>query len=296
MSKKEKPKILFQKIKYSGDRVQLDYMEKFQDYFNEITLDMAQQPMDSFKEAFNDLAEDVIEMAELPDPEGKLKNRIEINSIKIKYETEKEIPGIVISFKLKREKKSGMILINTPYQLLEERESGSSDQLVSEDTAEKIYHLLAEAAKYKDGSRKQIEMKFDSSEESKEPEDKKDDFKYELKIIPSHDFVVKTDPDLNGVIKPGFLITLNKLINIDDLIIPDERKGLFHLQNSDDVPYVDDNPRYAFSFRRNGDVFILQKILNEEISGMAPADINKNIKETLKYFSIYIRDEKSKSA
>jgi hypothetical protein len=33
MSKKPKAKILFKRIKYSGERVQLDYVEKYDDYF-----------------------------------------------------------------------------------------------------------------------------------------------------------------------------------------------------------------------------------------------------------------------
>jgi len=283
-TKKEKDqsgKILFRKVRFAGGRVNLHFTEKFETHYNELTLDMAEEPMDSFKEAMSALAEDVIEICEIPDPGKKLAERIEVHTINIKYETEKEIPGAVISFKIKRQKKSGVISINTPYQLLEERESGSEDQLLKPETAEKIHELLKEASLYYSGKRKQIVMEF--KEESAD-QSKGEDSEHEshLRIIADTDYVVKTDQDLIGVINPGHIISLSRLVNISKLLSNGNKKGIYHLNPGKKInsPEVGKDLN-AFTFKRNGEVLILTQMMEDEIESYSPKILNSRISELL---------------
>lgn len=242
---KEKGRILYKKIRYAKERVFLEWTEKIDGEYIGGYIESYQEPMDTFKSSLTALAQDCIEICELGEIEL---SRVEVHTVNIKYETEKEIPGIIISFKINREKRSGSIGINTPYHLLKARKEGNDEQVLEGDTAEKVYALIQEADYYRTGKKKQIDFNF-------EPDEPADD-----------DYIVKLNPEQKGLIKSGVLITLNKLVNDPTICTSNGKSGIYHLNPNNKQIINDDKKKVdAFTFKRLDRVMILESIMDIKI-------------------------------
>jgi len=276
MAEEKTGRFLYKKIRYAKGRVILEWIEKINDKFRLGSIDDYNEPMDSFKNAFNLLAEDCITICELGNEYSELIKRTEVHTINIKYETEKEIPGIIISFKIKRERRSGVIAINTPYHLIKARQEGSDEQLLDEKTADKIYELIKEADYYRTGKRKQLSIQFNQTNEANE-----------------NDFVVKLNMEQNGLIRPGVLISLTTLANNADLCKQNGKSGIYHINPIDKSKTKKaKNEKNIFTLKRNGNVLILNLIQEKNIDEYEKDNLNSLIVELIdKHFKeILIND------
>ena len=268
----EKGRILYKKIRYSKERVELIWVEKIEENFINGSIDSFIEPMDSFKLAMAALASDCIDICELDNDD--LIKRCEVHTVNIRYETEREIPGIILSFKINRENRSGSISINTPYHLLKQRKEGSDEQVLEGETAEKINTLIQEAEQYRTGKKKQIVFNFNPEENTKED-----------------GFIVKLEMEQKGLIKPGVLISLNKLVNESSLCKQNGKSGVYHLNPSKDKVINDDKKEIdLFTFKRNGNVLILQSIKEMNIDEYKKDELNKTMIELIsEYFAEEIK-------
>lgn len=263
MAQSKEGRILYNKIRYSKSRVELVWIEKIDDKYVNGSINHFKEPMDSFKDALDNLSSDCIDITELDNDE--LIKRCEVHTVNIKYETEREIPGIIISFTLKREKRSGSISINTPYQLLKQRKEGSDEQVLDIATSEKIYTLIQEADLYRTGKKKQIDLNFEPDEFNEE-----------------EGFIVKVHQDMKGVIKPGVLVSLTRLVNNREICIQNGKEGIFHLNPSEQqIKDDDDGTVNLATFKRNGNVLILQSIKGKNIEEYEVKELNPLIIDLL---------------
>lgn len=303
MATKKQPeqpaRILYTKIKISKGRVSIDYTEKVGEYFNELSMNMSQAPKKSFIDAMDSLAGDVLDICGINNKKEKLSERVQVHTVNIKYETEKEIPGVIISFKIKLPNRNDSININTPYSLLEAR-SENDLNVLDDDIKEKIFYLLEEADKYRSGQRENYEFKFQSEPEATEepaaePEKIKDQ-KAEMsnsiiagdgKIfeLGAEDYIVKTPEELKGVIKPGTLQQLTQLVNIKGLLNVNGKKGIYHLNPNEKgkTEGFEGQHKNGFSFKRNGNVMILDAVMEKGVTEYEPGDLNVYILDLLKH-------------
>lgn len=300
-TKQPKPRILYTKIKYSKGRVQLNYTEKVEEYFNELSMNMSQIPQQSFIDAMNALAEDCLELCEINNKKEKLAERVEVHTISINYESEKEIPGMTISFKIKRTNRAGAININTPYILLEPRTDNEAEDVLNEEAAERIHDLLDEADKYRNGDRQNYEFKFQTEpeleEDPKEPEKKIKQETSDSSVngsgslitngkvfeLGGEDYVVKLNENMKGAIRPGIMMQLTELVNYQNLLSINGRKGIYNLNPGEKVKATNDEgkKKNAFSFKRNGNVLLIEEFMDKPIIDFVPADLNNKIMEVL---------------
>ena len=260
-------RILYKKIRYSKERVILEWVEKFDDQVRSGSIDDFNEPMDSFKAALQNLASDCIELCELPGNPEELEGRIIVTTINIKYETEKEIPGINISFKIDRQKRGGAYSITTPYQLLKSKDDEKEQDAYSNILSTKIHTLINEATFYKTGIRKQIELEFDSQEEA----NNYSKVNSELTQETNDSFIVRLDQEQTGLLKPGVLVNLTKLANDESICKQNGVKGIYHInpkqKSKSKDPIVNRLGHYKniFTLKRNGNILILKSIFDKNI-------------------------------
>lgn len=262
MTDQKEGRILYRKIRYANGRVILEWIEKIEDQVRYGSIDDFNEPMDEFKKSLNILSTDCIDLCELIDNDGELQKRIEVSTVNIKYETEKETPGINISFKINRMKKSGAYSITTPYQLLKSKDE---DDFIDDDLVEKIKKLIEEADNYRTGKRKQIEIEFKSDN-----------------IQDDSAFIVKLNGELNGLLKPGVLLSLTRLANNAMICRQNGKAGIYNINPPDkENKKQNKNVDHIFTLKRNGDVLILISILNKNIEEYEKDNLNSFVLDIL---------------
>lgn len=248
-------RILYRKIRYAKGRVQLEWMEKMDDQVRYGSIDDFNEPMDSFKNAMKDLANDCITLCELL-ADNEFENRIEVHTINIKYEAEKEIPGINISFKINRIKKSGAYSITTPYQLLKPKDDEEEQTEDNQILFNKIKLLMNEADNYRTGKRKQLNIEFDNNNNS-------------------DSFIVKLEGEKNGLLRPGILMSFNNLVNNESICKQNGTKGIYNINPVERMGTIKAfKAKNLFTFKRNGDILLLNQILDKNIEEYEADSLN----------------------
>lgn len=282
--KPPKGKILFKKIGFINGRVRLKIDERFDDEVNKSNNNYFQAPLDSFFEAMNDLAQDIVTICELPDPKKDLYERIQISEIDFDYKSQGDLPGFSIHFKITTS--NGLVDGTTPYRLLETREE-EIKKTAKNETIARVYELMEEANKYLNGERQNYSFKFEEPEavndesivEENIAKNKDVNEKIKSNIIEKAEFVVKADGQMIGVIKPGLLIQLTQLVNSKGLLSNGNKNGIYILNPGPRKKVKTENgyKRNGFTFRRNGDVLILEKMMEVLIEDYSPDIINNHI-------------------
>lgn len=150
--------IRYKKISYKKGRVYLSYSLHNEGRYSDHSMETDEEPLDTFKFAFRELEDEVLDICELPDVESELENRIVIDSVIIDYDNKNKM-GCVIHFNIRREKIIGEIKIKTPHCYLEQTKDKDKDIfLLKKQTQEKIFTLIEEADKYRLGFKKQLRL------------------------------------------------------------------------------------------------------------------------------------------
>lgn len=147
----------FKKIKFNGQKVTLVYERETKDGgWDEYSLSCSDQPLPSFKDALQSLAQDIREMAELPED---YLTRITVTSVSLSYAGEEEVMGAVITGQMLLYHSVVGLNINTPHKpSAPYGEDADPKQLLTEDCVKRIEELIRAAEKYVDGERAQGEL------------------------------------------------------------------------------------------------------------------------------------------
>lgn len=148
----------FKKIKLTKEgKVQAEYEVKNEkDTTDEFSFSCSDEPKSSFKRAMADLAQDVIEICELP---ADYLGRIRVSGVSLSWGGENETMGVVIIGSMMLEQSTGSLNLNTPHKIGEYYgETGDPQQLLNPDCVTRIETLIAEAEDYVKGIRAQANL------------------------------------------------------------------------------------------------------------------------------------------
>jgi hypothetical protein len=145
----------FKKIKMTKEgKIQMEYEIKNQKGgMDEFSFSCFEEPKPSFIEALKDLAQDALDICELPDD---YLSRIRISGISLSYGGENETMGCIITAQMILYKSNAALNLNTPHKIEEfYGETGDESQLLSKSCVGRIKTLIDEAGKYAKGIRAQ---------------------------------------------------------------------------------------------------------------------------------------------
>ena len=145
----------FQKIKVTKDKkIHLEYgIENSKGGWDEYSLSCSDEAKPEFGIAMLALAQDVIEMCELPDD---YLNRIAVRGISLSYGGENQVMGAVIVAQMSLHKSNIPLNLNTPHKPSEPYSDGSDEsQLLDPKCVDRIMDLVAEGEDYAKGVRAQ---------------------------------------------------------------------------------------------------------------------------------------------
>jgi hypothetical protein len=156
----------FTKIKYSKDRVRLEYeTQNHKGDWDQYSLACSDIPRPGFKEALNALAQDVIQLCELPD---EYITRILITGVSLSYGGPSETLGATIISQMALNHSNVNLNLNTPHKPSEPySEGGDIFQCLSQECIERLTYLMLEAEDYVKGNRAQGDL-FVDKEKAKE--------------------------------------------------------------------------------------------------------------------------------
>ncbi len=156
----------FQKIKYSKDKVKIEYELKTEKGgWDQYSFACSDEPKPGFKEALVALGQDVIALCELPE---NYITRIIVTGISLSYATDDEIPGATIISQMALRNSNVNLNLNTPFKPFQPYSEGADiSQILSEACVERLERLMEEAEEYVNGIRAQKEM-FVDKEKAKE--------------------------------------------------------------------------------------------------------------------------------
>lgn len=148
--------IRIKKVKSSSEnRVEITYQKKSQtDAWNDFSLSCVEKAEPAFYISLAALAEDVVEMCELP---ADYQERINVRGVSFSYGGDKEVMGATISAGMRLEHSNCPLNLNTPHKASESYNDGEADvkQLLSGDCVERLWKLQEMAERYVDGVRAQ---------------------------------------------------------------------------------------------------------------------------------------------
>ena len=149
--------IRFKKIKARKDgKLRLEYEVNNNGKWDEYTLNCSDEPKAAYTEAMAALAQDVIEMCELP---VDYKDRITVTGVSFSHGGEKEVMGAVITAQMNLRHSNQPLNLNTPHKAEEYYgETGDALQLLDEACVRRLTILQEEAEDYVNGTRAQVEM------------------------------------------------------------------------------------------------------------------------------------------
>ncbi len=154
----------FQKIKYSKDKVKIEYELKTEKGgWDQYSFACSDEPKPGFKEALVALAQDVITLCELPE---NYATRVMVTGVSLSYATDDEIPGATIISQLLLRKSNVNLNLNTPFKPFQPYSEGADiSQILSEACVERVKRLMEEAEEYVRGIRAQGEMFVEKAKE-----------------------------------------------------------------------------------------------------------------------------------
>ena len=148
---------LFHKIKYSKERVIIEYDEEKGAGTNNLTLNSFEAPAPGFKKAFKRLEKWVNEICELnlsPEDVSTL-----ISIIGVSFSWTNDILGAVISAKKHLEGTPAPLILNTPHKPSEPYgKNADESNVLDSDCVADLENLQKEAEKYLNGKRAQVKI------------------------------------------------------------------------------------------------------------------------------------------
>ncbi len=160
--------MIFQKISVtSKGKIHMEYEVSNGNDVDEFSFTCGDEPKPEFRAALQDLAQDVIEMCELPD---HYLSRINVTGVSFSYGGESAVMGATIISQMSLSKSYVALNLNTPHKASEpyaDGEDGNKDpkQLLSEDCVERLEDLIREAQDYVNGIRAQKKFSFADMEQ-----------------------------------------------------------------------------------------------------------------------------------
>jgi hypothetical protein len=148
----------FKKIKMTKEgKVQAEYeMKNAKGTMDEYSFSCGDEPKASFRKAMDELAQDVIEICELPED---YLSRIRVSGVSLSWGGENETMGAVIIASMMLEKSNVNLNLNTPHKTGDfYGETGDPEQLLNPDCVIRIETLIAEASDYVKGIRAQANL------------------------------------------------------------------------------------------------------------------------------------------
>ena len=151
---------LFHKIKYSKERIIIEYDEEKGVGTNNLTLNSFEAPAPSFKKAFKRLEKWVNEICELNLSSKEVSTLISI--IGVSFSWTNDIMGAVISAKKHLEGTPAPLILNTPHKPSEPYGKNADEgNVLDNDCIEDLENLQKEAEKYLNGKRAQVKIELD---------------------------------------------------------------------------------------------------------------------------------------
>jgi len=152
----------FRKIKVAKseatarDRIVMEFEKPNGPEFDEYALTSGDKAAPEFHTALQALAQDVVEMCELPDD---YRQRIVVKSVSLSYGGENSVMGATITAQMMLKKSNPPLMLNTPHKAEDYyAESGDPKQLLDPACMRRIHALIIEAEQFIDGKREQTDM------------------------------------------------------------------------------------------------------------------------------------------
>ena len=145
----------FNKIKVTKEgKTHLEYqVERDSGALDEVSLICSDEPKPEFNIALNDLAQDVVDLCELPD--GYL-DRIKVTGVSFSYGGENSVMGATIIAQMTLKKSNICLNLNTPHKAeVFYGKDGDPKQLLPDDCITRLCDLSREAEDYINGIRAQ---------------------------------------------------------------------------------------------------------------------------------------------
>ena len=138
------------------DRIRLEFEKKNGQAWDEFMMNSNDKPAPSFHVALQALAQDVLEMCELP---LDYRERIVVKGVSFSYGGEKEVMGVTITATMRLMDSNVPLNLNTPHKAEEPyAETGDPKQLLDPACVRRILALSIEAEQFIRGVRLQTDM------------------------------------------------------------------------------------------------------------------------------------------
>jgi hypothetical protein len=151
-------KMRFNKIRLTKEgKVNLEYeVKNSKGGWDQFSFSCSDEPKPEFKVALANMADDVIEMAELDE---KYLERITVRGVSFSYGGEGEVMGAVIMAQMSLKKSNVPLNLNTPHKPSEPYSEGADkSQVLSTECVERLEALIGEAEEYVHGVRAQGDL------------------------------------------------------------------------------------------------------------------------------------------
>ena len=145
----------FQKIKQTKEgKIHVEYeVENSKGGMDEFSMTCSDEPKPEFTVALKDLAQDVLDMCELPDV---YLPRVIVTGVSFSYGGEAEVMGATLIAQMKLHKSNVNLNLITPHKIEEfYSEQGDPAQLLGEECVERLKELIDQAGDYVKGVRAQ---------------------------------------------------------------------------------------------------------------------------------------------
>jgi hypothetical protein len=155
MAKKRFLKIKVAKTDAGKDRMHLEYENRNGSEWDQLSLNSGDKPAPSFHAALQALAQDVVELCELP---LDYRERLIVKSVSFSYGGEAQVMGATITAQMALRKSNAPLLLNTPHKAKDfYAETGDPKQLLDPECVERLEALMIEADDFINGVRAQID-------------------------------------------------------------------------------------------------------------------------------------------
>ena len=149
----------FIKIKVKSEdgknRIHLEFERPKGGDYDQYMLNSIDAPAPSFHDALQALAQDVVELCELPDDYW---HRIIVKGVSFSYGGEQEVMGATITATMRLMESNAPLNLNTPHKAEEPyAETGDPKQLLDPACARRLHMLIIEAEQFVKGVRQQID-------------------------------------------------------------------------------------------------------------------------------------------
>lgn len=148
----------FQKIKVTKEgKIHIEYeIENSKDGMDEFSMTCSDEPKPEFTSALKDLAQDVLDMCELPE---EYITRVIVTGVSFSYGGETEVMGATLIAQMKLHKSNVNLNLITPHKIEEfYSDQGDPAQLLGEECVGRIKELIDQAGDYVRGIRAQGQL------------------------------------------------------------------------------------------------------------------------------------------